>query len=80
RAQALATYCAGCMQMLAVGQIYYPLGWMPVYHILELVQLAIGEKPQRLYRKRAWQMLAGTLRNQLPDMASRKRFHIKDIA
>ena len=80
RAQAMATYCAGCMQMLAVGQIYYPLGWMPVYHILELVQLAIGEKPQRLYRKRAWQMLAGTLRNQLPDMASRKRFHIKDIA
>ena len=72
-ADLLAVYCAGCMQMLAVGQIAYP-NRMPIWHVLELLSHAIGETPQRLHKKRAWQMFAGTMRHQVPALFSTRRF------
>jgi hypothetical protein len=36
----------------------------PVYHILELIQQAIGETPLRRHRRVARDFLVGTLRNQ----------------
>lgn len=78
-AQALVSYCAGCLQMLSVGRISYPIKKMPIYHILELVQMAIGETPDRRNSQRAWQLFAGTLINQFPKVLSTKRFYLEDI-
>ena len=75
-AKALAVYCAGCLQMLSVGQLLLP-STMKIYHLLELIQMAIGEKPDRLNKKRAAKMLSGTLRHQVPTLVSTKRFNVK---
>jgi Fe-S oxidoreductase len=72
-APALAVYCAGCLQMLAVGQIAWP-NRMPIYHVLELLQLAIGENPPRPHKRRALTMFAGVARHQFPTLLSRGRF------
>ena len=77
-AEALAVYCAGCLQMLSVGQIVYP-NRMPVYHILELLQMAIGEVPERRHKARARTMFRGVVTNQFPRVVSRKRFYMKDL-
>jgi Fe-S oxidoreductase len=77
-AQALAVYCAGCLQMLTVGQIVYP-NRMPIYHILELLQIAAGEEPARLHKQRAHSMFKGVAINQFPKLLSRKRFYMKDL-
>lgn len=77
-AQALAVYCAGCLQMLTVGQIVYP-NRMPVYHIFELLQMAIGEKPARLHKARARTMFKGVAIHQFPKVLSRRRFYMRDL-
>lgn len=77
-AQALASYCAGCLQMFSVGQIAYP-NQMPIFHILELVQMAIGEKPPRKNKQRARLMFKGVMLNQFPKIFSSKRFFMKDL-
>ncbi len=78
-AQALAVYCAGCLQMLTVGQIVYP-NRMPVYHVFELLQMAVGEKPARLHKARARTMFKGVVIHQFPKVLSRKRFFMKDLS
>ncbi len=78
-ADAVAVYCAGCMQQLSVAQLINPIRNMPVYHLLELVQLAIGETPQRRIRQRARLILAGVLRYQAPMLLSRKRYTMKGL-
>ena len=78
RAQALAVYCAGCLQMLTVGQIVYP-NRMPVYHIFELLQMAVGEQPARLHKARARTMFKGVVIHQFPKVLSRKRFFMRDL-
>ncbi|HOE19405.1 MAG TPA: (Fe-S)-binding protein [Spirochaetota bacterium] len=75
-ADAIAVYCAGCLQMLTVGQILYPFNRMPVYHILELLQMAIGEKPARLNKKRAQTLFTGVLKNQVPLLFSLSRHRV----
>jgi Fe-S oxidoreductase len=76
RAEAVVTYCAGCLQMLSVGKIAYPLTGQPVYHLLEVLQMAIGETPARLNRKRGWVMFSGVVRNQFPIVLSPKRHRV----
>ncbi|NLH48910.1 MAG: (Fe-S)-binding protein [Myxococcales bacterium] len=78
-AQALAVYCAGCLQMLSVGQIAFPNG-LPIYHLLELVQLASDEPPLRRQRQRAFSMLQGVVLRQFPQLLSRRRFRPTDLA
>lgn len=73
-AQAVVTYCSGCMQQLAVGRLMLPFLWMEIYHILELVQIAIGETPKRRLTNRAMLLASGVVRNQFPKMVSRKRY------
>jgi len=77
-AEALAVYCAGCLQMLTVGQVVYP-NRMPIYHIIELLQIATGEKPERKHKQRGWTMFKGVVLNQFPKTLSRKKFSIKDL-
>jgi Fe-S oxidoreductase len=72
-ADILATYCAGCSLMLSAGKFVYPSP-QPVYHVLELVQLAMGEKPLHRIRSRAFTMLIGCLRHQLPSYLATGRF------
>jgi Fe-S oxidoreductase len=79
-ADAVVVYCAGCLQMLSTGRAVYPTR-MPVYHILEMLQMAIGEKPARLQGQRGRAFLLGTLRHELPTrIISGKRFRIREIA
>lgn len=77
-ASALVAYCAGCLQMFAVGQIVYRTR-MPVFHILELIQMAIGETPARRHKQRARIMFKGAAIHQFPKLFSSKRFYMKDI-
>lgn len=78
-ADAVVVYCAGCLQMLSTGRAIYPTR-MPVYHILEVLQMAIGEKPARLQGQRGRAFLLGTLRHELPTrIISGKRFRIREI-
>jgi len=71
-ADALVSYCAGCLQMLAVGRVAYPRR-QPLFHIMELLQRAIGEDPPRPARRRALVSLAGVARHQGPALLSRRR-------
>jgi len=77
-AEATVVYCAGCLQMLSVGKIAIPIE-MPIYHILEMLQLAIGEKPARRQDQRARQILEGVMENQFPIIDSKERFWAKEI-
>jgi hypothetical protein len=77
-AQALVVYCAGCLQMLTVGQIVYP-SRMPIYHIFEMLQMATGEEPARRHKQRARTMFTGVATNQFPKVVSRKRFFMRDL-
>jgi Fe-S oxidoreductase len=62
-ADCVAVYCSGCLEMLSVSRYVSRMG-RPVYHILELIQQAIGETPLRRHRRVARDFLVGTLRNQ----------------
>lgn len=73
-APVVVTYCAGCMQQLAVGRLMLPFFWMEIYHILELVQIAIGEQPKRRLTRRAIHMTQGVVRHQFPQLLSRKHY------
>ena len=79
RADALVVYCAGCLQMLSAGKIFYP-SRMPVYHILEVIQMAIGEEPLRRQDSRARVLSQGTLIHQFPKLLSNKRFWMEEIS
>ncbi|HEY5501735.1 MAG TPA: (Fe-S)-binding protein [Candidatus Anoxymicrobiaceae bacterium] len=72
-ADAIATYCSGCLQMFSTGKLVYPTG-PPVYHILELLGMAMGEKPEKWHGRFARRMLLGTLLNETPALLSRRRF------
>jgi hypothetical protein len=65
--------------MLTVGQIIDPLHTRPIYHIIELVQMATGEKPERRIKSRARQLLAGVLKNQAPKILSPIRYEMKGL-
>jgi Fe-S oxidoreductase len=79
KADAVAVYCAGCLQQLSVGQLINPLRNIPIYHIIELVQMAIGEEPKRRIRRRAMTLLTGVVRNQFLKVLSPKRYRAVDL-
>lgn len=71
-------YCAGCLQMLSVGKLLFPLGG-DVYHVLELLSLALGEQPAHPMGWRSRAFLAGILRHQAPLTWSRRRYRVPTI-
>lgn len=77
-ADALVTYCSGCMQMFSTGRILYRTG-LPIYHMLELVMMALGEEPPKFKERRARHMLEGMMRHQGPHLLSRRRFRVPDV-
>lgn len=71
----IAAYCAGCLQMMSVAK-YVSTPRTPVYHVIELIQEAIGETPRRRQDKVAFDFLAGTLLRQ---KVAGKRFFVPPI-
>ena len=77
-ADAIVTYCAGCLQMLPTGQLANPTSRQPVHHLMEMLQMALGEPTigMREKRKRASTMLVGVARHQGPALLSRRRMKL----
>ena len=75
RADCIGAYCSGCLEMLSAAK-YVSWGMTPVYHIIELIQEAIGEEPLRKQRRLAFDFLRGTLTKQ---ETGRERFFIPPI-
>jgi hypothetical protein len=55
-ADALDVHCGGCLSILSVGK-FASGGKMPIYHIIELIQKAIGEEPVHRNMERAENMI-----------------------
>jgi Fe-S oxidoreductase len=77
-ADATCVYCAGCLEMMSVARFVDP-NRRPVFHLLELVQWAIGETPRRRQGGLAWQFVLGTVRRQFPRLLIRERFWLPDL-
>lgn len=77
-ADAACVYCSGCLEMMSVARFADP-NRRPVYHLLELVQMAIGEAPRRRQGDLARQFILGTARHQFPRLLSRERFWLPDL-
>jgi len=77
-AGATCVYCSGCLEMMSVARFADP-NRRPVYHLLELVQLAIGEVPRRRQADLARQFILGTARRQFPQLLSTQRFWLPDL-
>lgn len=79
-ADAICVYCAGCLATLATAQ-KLSLNNMKIYHIIELIQMAIGETPMSevVKKERAKNFFWGIIKNQIPKMFSNKTFKIEDI-
>jgi len=57
-ADLLLVYCATCLLILSMGKIAYPTK-MPILHVLELLQLAVGEEPLARNLQRAEDLVRG---------------------
>jgi Fe-S oxidoreductase len=77
-AEATCVYCAGCLEMMSVARLPDP-NRRPVYHLLELVQMALGEAPRRRQGALAQGFVAGTVRRQFPRLVSRRRFWLPPL-
>ena len=53
-------WCNGCYMTMNMFRMVYPLA-PPVYHLVELVQLSTGERPQRKVPARGAQLLAAAV-------------------
>jgi Fe-S oxidoreductase len=78
QADATCVYCSGCLEMMSVARLVDPHR-RPVYHLLELVQMSIGETPRRRQGELARQFVLGTVGHQFPRLLSRKRCWLPDL-
>jgi len=79
-ADAVCVYCAGCLAtLLSSKKLYFKK--VKIYHIIELLQMAIGEEPMtdKKKKKRAKHFFLGTIKKQFPILASKKTFKIAEI-
>ena len=76
----LCVYCSGCNQQYHVTKkLYLKRFNMEIYHLIELLQLAIGEVPERMINRTASKMHRGITLKQFPKIWSRKRFTLPSI-
>ena len=74
-------YCGGCGWLFSVVSLAPFTGTAkPVYHLLELVQMAIGETPKRRTAARARQIASVMALPLARSYLSSEQFHIDDIA
>ena len=78
----LCVYCAGCLATYMTSMKLYFKKRMKVFHIIELLQMAIGETPMshKAKKKRAKDFFRGIMKKQLPKTLSRKTFKIAEIS
>lgn len=76
-ADALALYCGGCQWVLSIAKILSQ-GKLPIFHILELVQMAIGEKPAHRNVERTQKILDMALA-EAARVNSKERFWVEKI-
>ncbi|MBD3352387.1 MAG: hypothetical protein GF364_12945 [Candidatus Lokiarchaeota archaeon] len=80
-ADILCVYCSGCHQTITTSKkLYFKPFKMEIYHIIELIQLAIGEIPKRLIGRTAKKMFWGNILNALPKIPKKKTFKIPPIS
>lgn len=72
-AEHLVVYCNSCDLLFSVGTQVTPF-IIPVYHVNELVQMALGEPLQRRNLSRARSMIAELFFRGAPKLVSGKRF------
>jgi len=73
-------YCGGCNWLLSLASsVSSAKLTKPLYHVLELVQMAAGERPKHRTDARARQVLKSTAVKVLPGYLSRRRFRIDAI-
>jgi len=79
-ADVLCVYCSGCNQQYHVAKKLYfkPFG-LEIFHIIELIQFAIGETPRRLIKRTASKMYNGILLKQFPKVISTGKFYLPEI-
>ncbi len=68
-------WCNGCYMVMNMFRMLYPLQ-PPVYHLLELVQIAAGERPSRKQPARSFQLLASAVEATARDGFRFGRIHI----
>ncbi len=81
KADAVCVYCAGCLATFTGNKKLY-FRKIRVYHIIELIQMAVGENPtltKKAKRKRGKHFFWGAVKNQLPKIPSKKTFKIEKI-
>jgi Fe-S oxidoreductase len=69
----IAIYCTGCLLMLSTARMIKPFG-KQMFHILEYVRKAMGEKVPRQNMSRALSIVKGIARHSAPYYFSSKRF------
>ncbi len=81
KADAVCVYCAGCLAtFMANKKLYFKK--LKVYHIIELIEMAIGEKPsltEKAKKNRAKHFFWGPIKNQVPKIPSKKTFKLAKI-
>jgi len=80
KVDAVCVYCAGCLATYSTAKKLY-FGKFKVYHIIELLQMAMGEKPMsnKEKKKRAKHFFWGIIKKQVPKLPSKKTFKIADL-
>ncbi len=80
-ADALCVYCSGCNQTyFSARRLYFKPLKMEIYHLIELIQLAIGEIPKRMIKKTAKYMFWGNMKYAMPKLFSKKRIKLPEIS
>ena len=78
-ADAICVYCSGCLQQYHTAKMLYLKEIPPIYHIIELIQMAIGETPKRLAPHTAKNMFNGIMKHQMPRLLSPRKFKLPEI-
>jgi hypothetical protein len=77
-ARATCVYCSGCLEMMSVARFIDP-SRRSVFHLLELIQMALGETPRRRQTGLAFQFVLGAVTRQFPRLLSQKRLWLEDL-
>lgn len=81
KVDAVCVYCAGCLATFGGNKKLY-FKKLKVYHIIELIQMAIEDKPtltEKAKKDRGKHFFWGAVKNQLPKLYSKKTFKIENI-
>ncbi|MHA1373746.1 MAG: heterodisulfide reductase-related iron-sulfur binding cluster [Promethearchaeota archaeon] len=78
---AVCVYCAGCLATYLTSMNLYLRKKVKVYHLIELIQMAIGEEPMSFKekKKRAKHFFWGIMKKQMPKVISPKKFKLENI-